>query len=386
MAGAGNKKDFYDVLGVPRDAADADIKKAYRRLVRKYHPDANPGNKDAEKKFKEAAEAYEVLSDSDKRAQYDQFGYVGDTPPGGGFGGGGFGGGADAFGDVFGDLFDSMFGGTGGGRRGGGPNAPRRGDDLEMGIQVTLEEAFHGVSRKVEIPRWESCTHCGGSGAEPGSSPKPCPTCGGRGQVERRQRTPFGEFATVGPCPQCQGRGKIIEKLCTRCGGGGRQRTRKNVEVKIPQGVDTGTRLRISGEGEAGFNGGPPGDLYLAINVKADSRFIRKGDDLHFRTKIAFPQAALGCEVEVPSVEGNHRLDIPAGTQSGATFRVKGKGMPRLSSGGRMGDLHVHVNVEVPRELNEKQRTLLEALAQEMNVSVVESTGFLDRMKKMFGA
>ncbi len=383
MAGAGNTKDYYEILGVPRDAAEADIKKAYRRLVRKYHPDANPGDKEAEKKFKDAAEAYEVLSDSEKRAQYDQFGYVGDTPPGGGFGGGG----ADPFGDVFGDLFDSMFGGgMGGRRRGGGPNAPRRGSDLEMGIQVSMEDAFSGVTRNVEIPRWETCSHCGGSGAEPGSSPRTCPTCGGQGQVERRQRTPFGEFATVAPCPQCKGRGQIIDKPCTRCGGDGRQRVRKKVEVKIPEGVDTGTRLRISGEGEAGVNGGPPGDLYLVITVKPDPRFTRKGDDLHYRTRIAFPQAALGCEIQVPSMEGKHRLEIPAGTQPGATFRVKGKGMPRISSGGRMGDLHVHVGVDVPKELNEKQRTLLEALAQEMNVDVVESHGFLDRMKKLFGA
>ncbi|QTX33168.1 molecular chaperone DnaJ [Aminithiophilus ramosus] len=379
---SGGRRDYYEILGVPKDASVEDIKKAYRRLVRKYHPDANPGNKEAEQKFKEVAEAYEVLSDPQKRVQYDQFGTVGDMTGGGSP----FGEGGDV-GDVFGDLFETMFGGGFGGFGGRrNPNAPRRGADLEMEISLTLEEAYRGVTRKVEIPRWQSCERCGGTGAEPGSSPRTCPTCGGKGQVEQRQRTPFGEFVSVNTCPNCQGRGKIVEKVCSRCGGAGRYRDRRTVEVRIPPGVDRGTRLRISGEGEAGLNGGPPGDLFLVVSVRADPRFRREGDNLHVEMHIAFPQAALGCEIQVPTLEGLQSLDVPPGTQSGSTLRVKGKGMPRLSAGGRAGDLLVRVVVDVPANLTEKQKALLAGLAREMDVSVKESQGLLDKLKGFFGA
>lgn len=382
---SGGRRDYYEILGVPKDASVEDIKKAYRRLVRKYHPDANPGNKDAEQKFKEVAEAYEVLSDSQKRVQYDQFGTVGDMT-GGGPEGFPFGEAGDV-GDVFGDLFETMFGGGFGGFGGRrAANAPRRGADLEMEIILTLEEAYRGVTRKIEIPRWQSCERCGGTGAEPGSSPRTCHTCGGRGQVEQRQKTPFGEFVSVNTCPHCQGRGKVIEKPCSRCGGSGRYRDRRAVEVKIPPGVDRGTRLRIAGEGEAGLNGGPPGDLFLVINVKVDPRFRRDGDQLHVDVRIAFPQAALGCEIKVPTLEGMQTLEVPAGTQPGTVLRVKGKGMPRLSAGGRRGDLFVHVTVDVPTNLTEKQKALLAGLAKEMNVSVKESQGLLDKLKGFFGA
>lgn len=382
---SGGRRDYYEILGVPKDASVEDIKKAYRRLVRKHHPDANPGNKEAEQKFKEVAEAYEVLSDSQKRAQYDQFGTVGDMA-GGGAGGFPFGEAGD-MGDVFGDLFETMFGGGFGGFGGRrSANAPRRGTDLEMEVSLTLEEAFLGATRKVEIPRWQSCERCDGTGVEPGSSSKTCPTCGGRGQVEQRQRTPFGEFVSVNTCPNCGGRGKVVEKTCSRCNGAGRYRDRKVVDVKIPPGVDRGTRLRIAGEGEAGLNGGPPGDLFLVINVKVDPRFRRDGDQLHVDVRVAFPQAALGCEIKVPTLEGMQTLEVPAGTQPGTVLRVKGKGMPRLSAGGRRGDLLVHVTVDVPTNLTEKQKALLAGLAKEMDVSVKESQGLLDKLKGFFGA
>ena len=376
MAAPG-KKDYYDILGVARGASADEIKKAYRKLTRKYHPDANPGNAEAEKKYKEINEANEVLSDPQKRAQYDQFGYVGDMPPGGGdFGGfGGFGG-AD-----IGDLFGDLFGGFGGGRRQSSPNAPQRGNDLEYTLQVSLEDAFRGVSRKIEIPRMETCPHCGGNGAEPGSKVETCPTCGGRGQVQQTVNTPFGQMAQVTTCPTCHGKGKKITTPCRECRGQGRIRKQHSVEVKIPAGVDTGMRLRVSSQGEAGINGGPSGDLFILIEVRPDRRFQRREDDLNTTVEIAYPQAALGCEVKIETFDGLESLDIPAGTQPGSRLRIKGRGMPRLRGKGN-GDMNILVKVGVTKNPSAKERELLEKLAKEMNVSVKNKEGFFEKLIK----
>lgn len=386
MTEPGKSKDYYEILGVPRDAAPEDIKKAFRRLARKYHPDANPGNPEAEKRFKEINEAYAVLNDPQKRAQYDQFGTIGDSSASGGSpfeGFGGFGGGAP-FEDLFGDLFESVFGGGARGRR-AQPNAPRRGNDIEMTIRVTLEEAFKGGKREVTIPRWQTCDRCKGTGTEPGTKPETCPTCRGRGQVEQTQRTPFGQFVSVAPCPNCHGTGRILAHPCRTCGGEGRVRGQHRVEVKIPAGVDTGTKLRLAGEGEAGINGGPPGDLFLVVEVEPNPLFERDGADLHTHLTLAFPQAALGCSIPVKTLEGQVSLEIPPGTQPGSVFRIKGKGMPRLRGVGR-GDLFVHVAIEVPRTLTEKQKLLLQAYAKECNIPVKTEEGLLEKLKSWFSA
>ncbi|MGI6782667.1 MAG: molecular chaperone DnaJ [Aminivibrio sp.] len=383
MNGRGETEDLYRILGVSRDASAADIKKAYRQLVRKYHPDANPGNKEAEEHFKKINQAYEVLGDPQKKAQYDQFGTIGDMPGGSPFEG--FGG----MGDIFGDIFDNLFGGAGGmgGRRRADPNAPRRGSDLEMDAEVTLQEAASGAAKEFQIPRQETCGACGGSGAKAGTSPETCGTCGGRGQVEGRRQTPFGQFVTVNTCPSCGGRGKTIKEKCPSCGGTGRVTKTRRVEVKIPAGVDTGTRLRISGEGEGGINGGPPGDLYIHLTVADHPDFKRDGADLHTRLFITYPQAALGCTVEVPLLLGEKEsLSIPAGTQPGRVFTLRKKGIPRLRGARGMGDLHVHVMVDVPRKLTDRQKSLLEELAKEMKVEVEteESGGFGKFFRNLF--
>ena len=377
MAAPG-KKDYYDILGVARGASADEIKKAYRKLTRKYHPDANPGDAEAEAKYKEINEANEVLSDPQKRAQYDQFGYVGDMPPGGGdFGGfGGFGG-AD-IGDLFGDLFGGGFGGS---RRSSNPNGPKRGSDLEYTMQISLEDAFRGVTKKIEIPRLETCPHCGGNGAEPGSKVETCPTCGGRGQVQQVINTPFGQMSQMASCPNCKGKGKIISTPCRECKGQGRIRKQHSVEVKIPAGVDTGIRLRVSSQGEAGLNGGPTGDLFILIEVRQDRRFQRKGDDLNTSVDIAYPQAALGCEVKIETFDGSETLDIPAGTQPGSKLRIKGRGMPRLRGGGH-GDMNILVRVGVIKSPSSKERELLEALAKEMKVQVKTREGFFEKFTK----
>ncbi|MFR5881603.1 MAG: molecular chaperone DnaJ [Cloacibacillus evryensis] len=365
MAAPG-KKDYYEILGVSRGASADEIKKAYRTLTRKYHPDANPGNAEAEAKYKEINEANEVLSDPKKRAQYDQFGYVGDVPPDG-FGGaggfGGFGGQGQTFtqedlGDIFGDLFGA--GGFGGGRRrASNPNAPRRGADLEATVKITLEEAYR--VRKLEIPRLDTCKHCGGSGAEPGSKVETCPTCRGTGQMHEVVNTPFGQMQQTVTCTACHGKGKIVDKVCTECRGKGRVKRIQNVEVKIPAGVDTGTRLRVSSKGEAGINGGPAGDLFILTEVMPDSRFTRKGDDLNTTVEISFPQAALGSEIKVDTFDGTEKLDIPAGTPAGSKLRIRGRGMPRLKGKGN-GDMNILVKVKVPKNLTAKERELLKEL------------------------
>ena len=377
MAAPG-KKDYYEILGVGRGASADEIKKAYRKLTRKYHPDANQGDSEAEKKYKEINEANDVLSDPQKRAQYDQFGYVGDMPPGGDFGGfGGFGG-AD-FGDLFGDLFGSAF--SGAGRRTVDPNAPRRGNDLEYTMQISLEDAYRGITKKIEVPRLETCPHCGGSGAEPGTNAETCPTCGGRGQVQQTVNTPFGQMAQVTACPTCHGKGKVIKAPCRECRGQGRVRKKHSVDVKIPAGIDTGIRLRVSSQGEAGINGGPSGDLFLLIEVKPDRRFQRKGDDLNTSVDILYPQAVLGCEVKIETFDGSETLDIPAGTQPGSKLRIKGRGMPRLRGKGN-GDMNILVRVSISKDPSAKERELLEHIAKEMKVPVKNKEGFFDKIKR----
>jgi molecular chaperone DnaJ len=368
MAAPGSK-DYYEILGVERSASADEIKKAFRKLAKKYHPDLNPGNAEAEKKFKEINEANEVLSDPKKRAQYDQFGYVGDMPPGGGgskasedFSG--FGG-AD-FGDIFGDIFGGAFGGR---SRRADPNAPQRGSDLEYTMQISLEDAYRGATRKVSIPRQETCQHCGGTGAEPGTKVETCPTCGGRGQVQRTVRTPFGQMSQVTTCPTCNGKGKTIKSPCHDCRGTGRVRREHTVDVKIPAGVDTGIRLRVSSQGESGVNGGPTGDLYILIEVRPDTRFQRRDDDLNTSVEITYPQAALGCEVKIDTFDGAEVLDIPAGTQPGSKLRIKGRGMPKLRGRGN-GDMNILVRVSVPKNTTAKQRDLIRKLADEMKVTV----------------
>lgn len=373
------KKDYYEVLGVPRNATADEIKKAYRKLTRKYHPDANPGNEEAERKYKEINEANDVLGDPQKRAQYDQFGFVGDAPPpGSGFDGDPFGGMGR---DVFGDIFDSFFGSRG--RSRATQDMPRRGADLEMSMRITLETAYRGGTRQVEIPREEDCPACNGSGAEPGSNVETCPACGGRGQVEHKMSTPFGQMVQVVACARCKGKGKVVTTPCRSCKGQGRVRRSHKIEVKIPPGVDTGTRLRVSAEGERGTRGAPPGDLFILLEVTPDPRFQREGSDLHARVEIELPQAALGCQVSVPTFDGTEKLDVPAGTQPGSVLRIKGRGMPRLVSSGK-GDLHIHVRVNVPKNLSEKGRNLMRELAAEMKVEISEGKGFFEKMKDKF--
>ncbi|MDO4785531.1 MAG: molecular chaperone DnaJ [Fretibacterium sp.] len=371
-------EDLYQILGVARDASPAEIKKAYRQLARQYHPDANPGDKEAEERFKKINAAYSVLSDPEKRARYDQFGSAdGSDPFGGGFGG--------DFGDLFGDLFSQVFGG-GMGRRQADPNAPRRGADLEMSLRVSLLEAANGVTHTLEVPRWEACGTCSGSGAKAGTSPETCATCGGRGQVEQVQRTLFGQFVSVTVCPNCQGRGKTIREKCSDCGGRGQVRRKHKLEVKVPAGVERGTRLRITGAGEAGVNGGPQGDLFLLIDVEPSKDFDRDGADLHTRLLLTYPQAVLGAEVELATlIDGVEKVEVPAGTAHGQVLKIRGKGMPRLRGPRGRGDLYAHVLIDIPSRLTDRQRELITELAGEMETPVgAGEPGFFEKFKKLF--
>ncbi len=353
-----SKRDYYEVLGVNRDADDDTIKKAYRKLAMKFHPDRNPDNKDAEEKFKEAKEAYEILSDAQKKAAYDRYGHAGVDPSMGAGGQQGFDGFADAFSDIFGDLF----GGGGGGRRGGGGGRSNvyRGADLRYNLEVSLEEAARGADKTIRIPTVEECDTCHGSGAKPGTQPKPCPTCGGAGQVRMQQ----GFFSIQQTCPKCHGSGRIIPDPCSGCGGAGRVKKQKTLEVKIPAGIDEGMRLRHAGHGEPGVNGGPPGDLYVEIHIRQHSVFQRDHDDLHCEMPISFTTAALGGEIEIPTLDGMARLKIPAETQSGRVFRLRGKGIRNVRSQAH-GDLMCHVLVETPVNLTERQKELLREFENE---------------------
>ncbi|WP_018877328.1 molecular chaperone DnaJ [Thioalkalivibrio sp. ALE28] len=342
-----SQRDYYEVLGVAKDASAADIKKAFRRLAMKYHPDRNPGDEEAEAKFKEARAAYDVLSDDQKRAAYDRYGHAGVDGSAGGFGGGA---GTSNFSDIFEDIFGDIFGGGGGGR---GQRA-YRGSDLQYNLDLTLEEAVFGTEVKIRIPTTVSCEACDGSGAEPGTSPETCPTCNGVGQVRIQQ----GFFSVQQTCPRCEGSGKIVSSPCKSCHGKGRVQEQNTLDVKIPAGVDSGDRIRLAGQGEAGMNGGPPGDLYVQVRVKPHKLFRREGSDLHCEVPVSFATAALGGELEVPSLDGRVKLKVPAETQTGKQFRVSGKGVKSVH-GGAVGDLICRVVVETPINLTKEQKQLL---------------------------
>ncbi|NRR29152.1 molecular chaperone DnaJ [Oxalobacteraceae bacterium] len=345
------KRDFYETLGVAKNASEDEIKKSYRKMAMKYHPDRNPDSKESEEKFKECKEAYEMLTNPEKREAYDRYGHAGVDPNMGG--GGGFGGGAGGFGDAFGDIFGDIFGGGGGRGRSAGPQV-YRGADLRYNLEITLEQAAHGFDTTIRVPSWDKCDTCHGSGAKPGTAPTTCGTCGGHGQVRMQQ----GFFSIQQTCPKCHGTGKIITDPCAPCGGAGRIKRNKTLEVKIPVGIDNGMRIRSSGNGEPGTNGGPSGDLYVEIHIKAHAVFQREGDDLHCEMPISFAKAALGGDIEVPTLSGKVSFTIPEGTQSGKTFRLKGKGIKGVRSG-YAGDLFCHVAVETPVKLTEKQKDML---------------------------
>ncbi|MHB1667992.1 molecular chaperone DnaJ [Thiomonas sp.] len=345
------KRDFYDILGVSRDADEDTLKKAYRKLAMKFHPDRNEGDKAAEEHFKEAKQAYETLTDPQKRAAYDRFGHAGMDPSAGGMGGGAAGG----FGD-FGSIFEEIFGGAGSRQRSSGQQV-YRGSDLSYSLSLSLEEAALGVNKSLRIPSWDSCDTCGGSGAKPGTKPKACPTCKGSGATTQR----MGPFAMQHTCSTCGGTGKIIPEPCTTCHGLGRVQRQKTLEVQIPAGIDTGMRIRSSGNGEPGANGGPSGDLYVEIQIKPHSIFERDGDDLHCKIPVSMTAAALGSRIEVPTLSGPAEIDLPEGTQSGKTLRLRGKGIKGIHAG-HPGDLYCHIQVETPVKLSEEQRRMLEQL------------------------
>ncbi len=352
-----SKRDYYEVLGVSKGVDTKELKRAYRKLAMKYHPDRMPDDKDAEDKFKEATEAYEVLGDEKKRQAYDQFGHAGVDGQGGGYGGGGFGGGGGNFSDIFGDAFSDFF--SGGGR--GSQNGPRRGSDLRYTMELTLEEAVHGVEKQIRIPTLATCEPCDGTGAKEGTKPKTCGTCHGAGQVRMQQ----GFFAVQQTCPTCRGQGTIVENPCGSCHGRGVKEETKTLSVKIPAGVDTGDRIRLSGEGEAGAMGGPTGDLYVQMTVREHKIFQRDGSNLYCDVPISFVDAVLGGELEVPTLGGKVMLKIPAETQSGKTFRLRGKGVKSVR-GGITGDLLCRVQVETPVNLNSNQKELLQQFQASM--------------------
>jgi molecular chaperone DnaJ len=371
------KRDYYEILGVERGASDADLKKAYRRLAMKYHPDRNPGDKEAEEKFKEANEAYEVLSDAGKRSAYDQYGHAGVDPS---MGGGGFGAGAAgaSFSDIFGDVFSDFFGNA----RGGGRGGPQRGADLRYTLDLDLEEAVRGTNVTIRVPTLVGCKTCDGSGAKPGTSPTTCTTCGGIGQVRMQQ----GFFSVQQTCPRCHGTGKIIPEPCQTCHGQGRIEEQKTLSVKVPAGVDTGDRIRLYGEGEAGTMGGPAGDLYVVVNVREHAIFQRDGKHLYCEVPISFADAALGGELEVPTLDGRVKLKIPEATQTGKMFRLRGKGVVPVRGGGA-GDLMCRVVVETPVNLDKRQRELLEEFRNTLQGNSSHSpraSGWFDGMKRFF--
>ena len=385
------KRDYYEVLGIGKNATDAEIKSAYRKLAKKYHPDLNPGDKTAEEKFKEVNEANDVLSDPEKRKRYDQFGFAGVDPNygagqggyGGGFGGGFGGAGGVDLGDIFGDLFGGGFGGFGGSSR-ANPNAPRKGHDIQASVILTFEEAAHGCTKKVTLNRQQTCPDCNGSGCEPGSSPETCTQCNGRGYVVTQQRTPFGVMQSQQPCPHCGGRGTIIKNPCKTCRGTGKTSARKTLEVKIPAGIDDDQNIALRGQGDAGTNGGPAGDVIVHVTVKTDNVFERDGYDVYVRVPITYSQAVLGAEIEVPTVDGKVAQKIPEGTQSGTKFRLRGQGIQYLNGRGR-GDQYVIVDVEIPKKLNRTQREALKAFEDSLKDDNYEKRkGFFKNLKDRF--
>ncbi len=383
-----DKRDYYEVLGVGKNASDNEIKSAYRKLAKKYHPDLNPGDKEAEEKFKEVNEANDVLSDPEKRKRYDQFGFAGVDPNyaasqgQGGFGGG-FGGVdlGDIFGDIFGGSFGGGFGGFGGRTN---PNAPRKGHDIQASVILTFEEAAHGCSKTVTINRQETCHDCNGTGAERGTSPETCPHCGGRGYVVTQQRTPFGVMQSQQPCSHCGGRGTIIKNPCHTCRGTGKTGSRKTLEVRIPAGIDDDQNIALRGQGDAGTNGGPAGDVIVHVTVKPDPVFERDGFDVWVHEPITFSQAVLGAEITVPTVDGKVAYRIPEGTQSGTKFRLRGKGIQYLNGRGR-GDQYVVVDVEIPKKLTKAQRDALKTFEDSLREENYEKRkGFFKNLKDRF--
>ena len=372
------KRDYYEVLGVNKGASDDEIKKAYRQAAKKYHPDLHPGDKEAEEKFKEVNEAYEVLSDSEKKARYDQFGHAGVDPN---FGAGGAG---SPFGqDIdLGDIFSSFFGGFG--RRNENPNAPRRGSDIETQLYISFEEAAKGCKKTVQYQAVSTCKDCNGTGAQKGTSPKTCTACGGRGQVTINQRTPFGTVQTSRPCDACRGRGKIVDTPCHTCNGRGQVRRKKTVEVNIPAGINDEQVLNVAGHGNSGLNGGPAGDLHVYIGIRPHPIFERRGDDVWCDLPITFAQAALGATVTVPTLDGKASYDIHEGTQPGDVFKLKGKGVQHLGGRGR-GDQFVRVVIEVPKNLSGKQKELIRELDAATNdKNYQKRKGFMDKLKDLF--
>ena len=381
------KRDYYEVLGVSKGASDDEIKRAYRKLAKKYHPDMNPGDKEAEAKFKEVNEAYSILSDSEKRARYDQFGHAGVDPnygaggPGGGFGG--FDMGDIDLGDIFGSFFGGGFGGFGGStssRR----NGPQKGESLRASLTISFEEAAFGCEKEINLNRTEECEACHGSGAEPGTTAETCPDCRGTGVVRVQQRTGGFAFSSTAPCSRCRGTGKIIHTPCKACGGSGNVKKSKRVTVSIPAGIDDGQAISLRGQGNAGKNGGPAGDLIVAVHVKPHPQFHRDGTTVLYEQPVTFYQAVMGAELEIPTIDGKVKYNLPAGTQTGTTFRLRGKGIPELRGRGR-GDQYVTVRVQVPTSLNGEQKEALRAFAEAMGEDVPEESGlkgFFDKHKK----
>jgi molecular chaperone DnaJ len=368
---ATNQKDYYEVLGVRRAATEEELKKAYRKLALKYHPDRNPGNKQAEEKFKEVNEAYAVLSDPEKRQRYDRFGHAGGP---GGFGGFDFGRGG--FGDIFGEIFEDFFGDTASSRS---RRRAERGNDLRYNLTISFEDAAFGKDVKIKIPRWESCTACHGTGAKPGSQVKTCPTCEGRGQLRFQQ----GFFTVARTCHHCRGEGRVIQERCSRCAGEKRVQQERSLSVKIPAGIETDSSLRLSGEGEPGVNGGHPGNLYVVVTVEAHPTFKREGDHVLSENTITIAQAILGAKIEVDTLKGQASLKIPPGTQAGSVFRLKGLGMPNVRGHG-IGDHLVKVSVQIPNKLTRKQRELIEEFGRLNGEKPEPGEGILDKVKNIF--
>ena len=378
------KRDYYEVLGLQKGASDDEIKKAFRKMAMKYHPDKNPNNKEAEDKFKEVNEAYSVLSDPDKKSKYDRFGHAG-VDPNTGFGGGfgGFGGFEDIF-DIFGGAFGGGFGGFGGGGNQKRANQPRKGRDLQKAITITFEEAAFGAKKTIEISKYVTCSTCSGEGTKPGTSKKTCPKCNGSGQVSTVQRTPFGQFQSVTTCDQCGGSGSIVEEPCPDCKGEGKVRKNVTISVDIPAGVDNESVIPIRGQGEPGTNGGPAGDLYIVLNVKPHKMFRRSGADLYLEIPISFDQAALGAEIVVPTLEGKVSYKVPGGTQPGTTFRLRDKGIKHLKREAK-GDLYVKVNLEVPTKLNNKQKKAIQDMAKAVTEECYQKkSSFAAKIKELF--
>ncbi|WP_028510311.1 molecular chaperone DnaJ [Ruminococcus sp. NK3A76] len=382
---ADNKRDYYEVLGVSKGASDDEIKKAFRKLAKQYHPDLHPDDKDAEAKFKEVNEAYEVLSDPSKKAKYDQFGFAGVDPnygAGAGAGGGGGFGGFGGFGDM-GDIFDSIFGAFGGGSR-QNPNAPRRGSDIEVGTAISFMEACKGVSKTIKVNRLQKCPDCGGSGAAAGSSVKTCPDCNGKGTVNISQQSLFGMVRQTVKCSRCGGRGKIVDTPCKKCSGKGMVKMAEEKEVNIPAGIDDGQQLRVGGGGNCGANGGPNGDLYITVTVRPDPIFERDGYDVWTDIPLTYGQAALGDEIVVPTIDGKVKYTVPEGTQAGTVFRLKGKGIKKVNRNDR-GDHYVKVYVEIPKNLSKEQKKALKEFEQTLETKNYQKRQtFFDKLKEKF--